>query len=210
LRPDITLAVYRILVNYSTKFDRLTKTKTVEGLLPLIPEDEMDDILSFLMEAFLNQGNADRKWFADQLVVVFRQRWTSLQGRKRKIKPTIQFLCKHGFFKNPSLTASDQSVLRERLFSLLSILISDPKTVWPSYAVSEIENLDEKLIVKLDSKIRKIRKSGLKMMKKLGSLVCLLIFFLTQLAAKNEPITAISCIGNDVRIDVVAVVCWRY
>jgi hypothetical protein len=64
-------------------------------------------------------------------------------------------------------------MLREKLFSLLSVLISDHDEVWASVAVLEIEKLenDHKRMVKLDSEIKKIRKSGTKLMKKLRILV---------------------------------------
>lgn len=64
-------------------------------------------------------------------------------------------------------------MLREKLFSLLSVLISDPDEVWASVAVLQIEKLEEdsKKVVKLDSQIKKIRKSGIKLMKKLRALV---------------------------------------
>jgi hypothetical protein len=71
------------------------------------------------------------------------------------------------------LSKSDQLMLREKLFSLLSILITDTRKVWSTYAVLQIEMLekDHKKIVKLDSEIKKIRKAGIKIMKKLRSMV---------------------------------------
>jgi len=65
-------------------------------------------------------------------------------------------------------------MLREKLFSLLSLLISDSKDVWASFVVLYIESLEDqkmKKVIKLDSEIKKIRKQGIKMMKKLRSSV---------------------------------------
>lgn len=73
-----------------------------------------------------------------------------------------------------SLSKSDQSMLRDKLFSLLSMSITDTTEVWSTYAVLRIETLEEnhKKTVKLDSEIKKIRKAGIKTMKKLRSMVC--------------------------------------
>lgn len=64
-------------------------------------------------------------------------------------------------------------MLREKLFSALSILIADTSDVWPTIAVLKIESFedDHKKVVKLDSQIKKIRKEGLKSMKALRKLV---------------------------------------
>ena len=103
-----------------------------------------------------------------------------LREQKDIIEQSIQFFCQHGFFEDPSLAKSDQITLREKMFSLMLILISDSTEVWPSYAVLQIESLEEsncKGLAKLDSKIKKIRKAGLKLMKKIR----LKVLFLSSL-----------------------------
>ena len=64
-------------------------------------------------------------------------------------------------------------MLREKLFSLLALRFSDTTEVWASVAVLEIERLEEehKKVMKLDSEIKKIRKTAIKRIKKLRSKV---------------------------------------
>ena len=73
------------------------------------------------------------------------------------------------------MTKAEQATLREKLFSLLAMVISDTEEVWATRAVGVIEKLEDnpgvKKVVKLDSEIKKIRKMGLKTMKKLRSQV---------------------------------------
>jgi hypothetical protein len=167
--------VYEKLVGHSSKFDRLTKSKTVEELYPLIPREEIITVVKFLGDSILedNTGEGERKWFADQFILLLRQHLSHFQPQPKVILGCLQFFCRHGFFASVSLSKSDQLMLREKLFSLLSILISDHEEVWASVAVLEIEKLenDHKKMVKLDSEIKKIRKSGVKLMKKLRILV---------------------------------------
>jgi hypothetical protein len=166
--------VYKKLVGYSSTFDPLTKSKTVEELYPLIPRDEIVAVLKFLGDSILEDTRTgDRKWFADQFILLLRQHLGQLQRKPEVIMACLGFFCQHGFFVSPSLSKPDQVMLREKLFSLLSLLISDLEEVWASVVVLEIEKLEDvhKKVVKLDSEIKKIRKSGIKLMKKLRNLV---------------------------------------
>jgi hypothetical protein len=167
--------VYKSLVGYSTKFDRLTKSKTVEDLHSLIPPAKMESLVNFLWEGLLTPGSSEQKWFADQFVIVIRHLLNTLPQQRAIIERSLHLFCQFGFFTNKSLGKSDQLMLRERLFSLLSLLIPDTTDVWASYAVLQIEILEEshKKVIKLDSEIKKIRKVGLKMMKKLRNMVFL-------------------------------------
>ena len=165
--------IYRCLVGYSTKFDRLTKLKTVEELYPLINSSEqLIAISEFLMASILNQGEVDRKWLVDQLIVLARQASRIPSEDNACIKTCINFLCKHGFFVG-CIAESDRSMLREKLFSLVAIMTSDSSEIWPAVAVLEIKGMEKeyKRVVKLDSEIKTIRKVALKTLKRLRSTV---------------------------------------
>jgi hypothetical protein len=179
-RPEITLNVYKNLVGYSTKFDRLTKSKTIEDLYSLIPPAKMESLVNFLWEGLLTPGSSERKWFADQFVILVRHYLNTLQQQRAIIERCLHLFCQFGFFTSKSLGKADQLMLRERLFSLLSLLISDTSDVWGSYSVLQIEMLEEnhKKVIKLDSEIKKIRKAGLKTMKRLRNMVFLHFQFL--------------------------------
>jgi hypothetical protein len=158
------------------KFDRLTKTKTVEGLYPLVSEPYL--VPTFRLFIRLVQSSStdpgEKKWAADQILILFRHYLVILfNNRQEIIRAIITLFCGDGFFASKSLEAPDQCMLREKLFSLLAILISDTTTVWASEAVLEIERLEEdnRRVVKLDSEIKKIRKEGLKTMKRLRATV---------------------------------------
>jgi DNA polymerase phi len=157
------------------KFDRLTKTKTVEGLYPLVSETFLHqtfDLFIRLVQSS-NTDTGEKKWAADQILILLRHHLVILNKKPHIIPLIIEFFCEYGFFLTEALKAPDQFMLREKLFSLLAILISDTKTVWASEAVLEIEKLEEnnKRVVKLDSEIKKIRKQGLKTMKRLRATV---------------------------------------
>jgi DNA polymerase phi len=161
------LDVYRSLVDYSTKFDRLTKSKTMEELLQHFPISLLRDFVQLMMERILTSQDSEKKWFTDQLQIIFRN--PLYQQENSIVEEYLGFLCRYGFFTCESLSKSDQTMLRERLFSLLSIFNSRISNDYASFAVLEIEKLeqDNKKVVKLDSEIKKIRKSGLKVLKKL-------------------------------------------
>jgi hypothetical protein len=129
--------------------------------------------VDFLTQSFLSLGDSEKKWSADQLIILLRLHFAVLPDQKSVIKRYIRFFCQCGFFTSESLKKPDQLILREKLFSLLSFLDSDSTDVWASYAVLQIEKLEEdhKKVNKLDSEIKKIRKAGLKAMKKLRSTV---------------------------------------
>lgn len=205
-RPEITLNVYKSLVGYSTKFDRLTKSKTVEDLYSVIPPVKVESLVDVLWEGLLTPGSSERKWFADQFVIVIRHHLSVLQQQRVIIERCLHHFCQFGFFISESLGNSDQLMLRERLFSLLSLLISDTTDVWASYAVLQIEMLEEihKKVVKLDSEIKKIRKAGLKMMKKLRKMVFL--YCPSLIIADKERFSSKSRIGNAFCFDVTTVV----
>lgn len=208
-RREIIAEVYKALVEYSINFDRLSKSKTIEELYPLIPFNHIDTLIDFLMANFLNSGDSKKKWFADQFVVLLRHHLNARQGHKAVVQRCLQFFCKYGFFASESLKKSDQSMLREKLFSLLSLLISDSTEVWASYTMLQIETLEEdhKRVVKLDSEIKKIRKTAFKMMKKLRAMVFNLLMLLT--IAKKGRISPTSWIGNAFFFDIVTIVSWR-
>lgn len=170
-RPEITATVYESLITFSPKFDRLTKSKTIEELYSLLPATQISSIISFLTTKTLSKTAAEgeKKWYIDQILLILRQpsrqQDTILQG--------LDFFCRQAFFSS-TLTKSEQTVLREKLFSLLANLIGDKDEVWPTRAVMMVEKVEDegvKKLVKLDSEIKKIRKAGLKTMKKLRSQV---------------------------------------
>jgi DNA polymerase phi len=169
-RPEFTFTVYESLVGYSTKFDRLTKSKTIEGLYSLIPAGDLSHLFQFLQSQFLLSDN--KKWFADQILIVFRQHTTTLQQHAQLILAVSEFLCRYAFFKS-ELNDADQSILREKIFSILSILVSDSSEVWASKLVLLLEHLKDqhKRVVKLDSQIKKLQKAAVKNMKSVRKLV---------------------------------------
>jgi DNA polymerase phi len=171
-RPEITTTVYESLVAYSPKFDRLTKSKTIEDLYSLLSTTQIPSIISFLTTKILSKTAAEgeKKWYIDQILVILRQP----SRQQDAVEQGLEFFCREGFFVSSTLTKSDKTVLRERLFSLLANLISDKDEVWATRAVMMVEKMEDegaKKVIKLDSEIKKIRKAGLKTMKKLRSQV---------------------------------------
>jgi hypothetical protein len=142
----------------------------------LIPRGDIIAVLKFLGESILEQNtgeNGERGWFADQFILLLRQHLSQLQPQPEVILACLNFFCQHGFFVSPLLLKSDLVILWAKLLSLLLVLFSDLEEVWPSVAVLEIDKLEDvhKKVVKLDSEIKKIRKSEIKLMKKLHNLV---------------------------------------
>jgi hypothetical protein len=181
----------------------------VEELYPLFPVGDISSIFTLLGDRLLEKKaeEAERRWYADQFVLLLRQQLSQLQQTPETISGCLNFFCGHGFFVSASLSKSDQSMLREKLFSLLSVLISDPDEVWASVAVLQIEKLEEdsKKVVKLDSQIKKIRKGGIKLMKKLRALV-LTPPSIILMIEEEKTIAAVSWIRNALRFDVTAIV----
>ena len=195
------------------KFDRLTKSKTVEDLYPLISDGMLQTSVN-LFKRLITSSTADggqRKWAADQIAPVLRHHIAGFRDiTQAVIADCVAFFCQQGFFTSDILKETDQSMLREKLFSLLSILISDTKTVWASDAIQQIEKLEEnnKRIVRLDSEIKKLRKSGLKTIKRLRSKVLL---SRTRSPAENEEqLSTIPRIRDVIRISPVAAIQQRH
>ena len=215
--------VYESLVTYSPKFDRLTKSKTIEELYSLLPATQISSIISFLTTKILSKTAAEgeKKWYMDQILLILRQP----SRRHDTISQALGFFCRQAFFSS-TLTKSEQTVLREKLFSLLANLIGDKDEVWPTTAVMMVEKVGDegiKKIVKFDSEIKKIRKAGLKTMKKLRSQVmptvpanphlptiCICSFFLTLLiSAYQNTISVSAWIGNVIRANSPPTLCRR-
>ena len=166
------MTVYQSLITSSPKFDRLTKSKTIEELYPLIPSDHTPQIITFLTTSILSPQSAEgeKKWYADQILLLLRQP----TRQSNTVLEGLEFFCRHGFFVSPTLTKPEQTVLREKLFSLLAVLIGDKEEIWATRAVLMVDKLEDeggKKVIKLDSEIKRIRKTGLKTMKKLRSQV---------------------------------------
>jgi hypothetical protein len=179
--------VWTKLTEYSTQFDRLSKSKTVEGLYPFLHSSSLPQFFSFTEQSIIRgqTESKDKRWYADQQLIVLRQHLTTLLSEhKACINNYIEFLCRSGFFTSENLAKEQQTMLREKLLSALSILLNDTSNVWPTTAVLEIDKLEESLkkVVKLDSQIKKIRKSGLKSMKSLRKKVAP---FLTGLTSRE-------------------------
>jgi DNA polymerase phi len=184
----------------------------VEELYPLFPLGDISSIFTFLSDRLLQKKTeeAERRWYADQFILLLRQQLSHLQQQPEIILACLNFFCRHGFFASAPLSKSDQSMLREKLFSLLSVLISNPEEVWASVAVLQIEKLeaDNKKVIKLDSEIKKIRKSGIKLMKKLRALVPTPPSIILMIE-EEKSIATVSRIGDALRFDVAAIVQWR-
>jgi hypothetical protein len=162
-----------VLTEHSTKFDRLSKSKTVENLFNIIPPEQREDLVSFLIRNILKERQTERRWFADQIVILFRRHQRSFE-QMSVVEECLRFFCKYGFFELEPLDKADRIMLREKLFSLLSILITVTTRTWPAFCISSIEKFEGEAgmkVLKLDSKIKRIRKKGVKTMKKLGSIV---------------------------------------
>jgi len=168
------LKVWHELSDYSTQFDRLSKSGIIEGLYPFIHRDSLPNFFNLSENAIVHR-NKDRRWYADQQIIVLRQHLTMLLEHHRpRLMDYFDFLCEFGFFiTDKDLSKEDRAMLREKLFSALSILIRDKSEVWPTVAVLKIESLEEdhKKDVKLDSQIKKIRKATIKSLKSLRKLV---------------------------------------
>ena len=195
------------------KFDRLTKSKTVEDLYPLISDGMLQTSVN-LFKRLITSSTADggqRKWAADQIAPVLRHHIAGFRDiTQAVIADCVAFFCQQGFFTSDILKETDQSMLREKLFSLLSILISDTKTVWASDAIQQIEKLEEnnKRIVRLDSEIKKLRKSGLKTIKRLRSKV--LLSRTCSPVENEEQLSTIPRIRDVIRISPVAAIQQRH
>jgi hypothetical protein len=137
----------------------------------VIPKEDLSGLIKFLQGNVLSRKESERKWFADQILTVFRHRLADFM--EVEVGECIQFLVRHGFFESKSLAKPEQLMIREKLFSLLSSMTSDSLQVWSRYSVIEIaanEKTNDR-VVKLDSQIKKIRKSALKCMDHLSSAV---------------------------------------
>ena len=138
----------------------------------LILKEDLSRLRKFLQENILTYKESQRKWFADQLLAAIRHRLADFI-EAGEIAECVQFLVRYGFFESESFAKSDQEMLRQKLFSLLSLMTSAFLQFWSRFSVLEIA-VNEKThdrAVKFDSEIKKIRKDGLKTMNALHSMV---------------------------------------
>jgi len=136
----------------------------------MIRPDSLDETLAFLAAKITYPGDIERRWYADQMIHLLRQHPQATEA----FRGTLVWFSRYGFFTFSTLTKNDHEMLRGKLFSLLALRIADTSEVWPSVVVLEIERLEEeknRKVIKLDSEIKKIRKTALKRMKKLRSKV---------------------------------------
>jgi len=183
-RPKITKWIVPCITRFSTNFDRLSKTHIVEelyGTLPLPDVDGVDGVWWELRRAYFDSStSAERKQVADQTLFLIRTMQLNpllkqmMEVRKYTVGMVLDFFIKSGFLVDGSvwggrnlaekkpLSEADHTLLREKLFSALSFLISDPDIVWASYAVQKLHDsrVLEKGVVKLDKHVQKIWNEG--------------------------------------------------
>ena len=147
----------------------------------MIPKEQLSRLRIFLQDSALSHQGSERKWFADQILAVFRHRLEDFLG-ENEVGECIQFLVQSGFFHSESFSKQEQLMLREKLFSLLSLMTSDSLRSWSQFSVIAIARNEKShdRVVKLDSQIKKLRKTAIKSMNTLSAMVCSSSYKLTK------------------------------
>ena len=136
--------------NGCVNFDQITKTKTVEKLLPQVDDNHLGDLVQFYSEIMQDPNtqeekaaSLDRQIVADHLLIVVRSRQTltdiksSMQsGPTLFVKKVLALFAQHAYFihqQNPHLDYSSvsspisdgtRSVLRSRISSCLTHVLA--------------------------------------------------------------------------------------
>lgn len=145
------------LVGYAHNFDRLTKSKTVEKLVALIPAASLSKpaqiFIDFFERAEQSKDNSTRRkeddseseeaeeaekkkadgqriWALDNLLLLLRSHKNSISddGSSSVAEEVVQFLIQKGFFvSSPPLSTNVVEAAKSRLNSVMSLLVTRPR-----------------------------------------------------------------------------------
>lgn len=131
----------------SQNFDRLTGTKTIEGLLSAMDAQGVKEYVQWTVELIATSSeDSKRRWGLDQLLTLVRN--TAVPTDDECIRDILQYLCATGFFEwkkgvtkdggalgllkqepKPAFSDASRGLARSRLFSCLTELIERTTTV---------------------------------------------------------------------------------
>ena len=136
--------------NGEVNFDQITKTKTVEKLVNMVPSSCWDDLLRFLRELVMNPGVQDeksaasrRRVIADLLLISARSRSTAVCGvtptpseAEQGIQQVLSLLVELAYFTpndqpkspggidNPSIAQASRDIFKAKISSCLTDMTS--------------------------------------------------------------------------------------
>ncbi|RPA79547.1 DNA polymerase V [Ascobolus immersus RN42] len=171
--PSEVLFLVESLVsnNGSPNFDNITKTKTVEKLLPQADTDGLLKIVKLFDGIILAPKEEEkraielrRQWAADHLLSLIRSGTTD--KTEKWVGQVLHMFATYGHFDvseaKPSLSPETQTMFRSRLLSCLSALVGgverEDGEAWPYVATKRIAKLRKegkyKFAIELDDEIQ--------------------------------------------------------
>lgn len=175
------LAILQKVLEKVPDFDRLTKTKTVEQLLQVIDNSQLESIVTLFVDIFKHPHETDakaidnrRQWTVDSLLGLVKN-----HKNAEDIKWTehiVEFLIQNGYFVNRKLELSDHivEICRSRMNSVMSLIVSKkrPDNVsWAYYAFDRIINLEKsgyELLIQFDGEVLNAKDKAVKTLRKIN------------------------------------------
>ncbi|CAH00203.1 DNA-directed DNA polymerase [Kluyveromyces lactis] len=202
--------------NGSINFDKLIKSKLVNSLISTssLEKEHLVDLVNLLISQLpQDQSTKDSfnltRFIFDTFLHITRAHKTRLESHW--VKPLLSAIIKAAFF-NESDNSKLSELAKERLYSILGELISEPSkssgdiSTWPYIALQiilKIEGSGSTLSIDLDEDLESVRKSAIKSLKqnhsdnknntnpKLNGLELLLSVAILQLYAGDEESVSI-------------------
>lgn len=171
---DAVPVILSSLVGYAHNFDRLTKSKTIERLVALIPVGSLGKPAQIFIDFFeraeqleeaatkgkesdseseeveKKKADGQRVWALDNLLLLLRSHKNTISSDDSSsvAEDIVQFLIQKGFFvSNPPLSTNIVEAAKARLNSIMSLLVTRPRndsSSWPYLAVSYIVSQEQK------------------------------------------------------------------
>ncbi|CAN6657598.1 rDNA transcriptional regulator Pol5p [Trichomonascus vanleenenianus] len=167
-KPQIAVTVIKSLLlskSGSPNFDKLTKTKTVESIIPAVPASDLPALISLFEDIFVTpeqkgeemeekQVILRRNWAIDHilgLVRVLVKKTENDDQTQKGLEAVIKFLVQAGYFKDvvkatPPLVERTVEVVHQRLNSIISLTVGIKRKdgySWSYYALKQITGLEE-------------------------------------------------------------------
>ena len=174
-----------LLNNGTTNFDMITKTKTVEKLIPFADEHGLQKLVELFRKIIVNPGVFEpkqierrRQWAADQLLGLVRHK--KIEKKKAWLEPIVDLFTAFGHFRRnderpaQQMSATSHSMFRTRLMSCLAALIEtkeNDSSRWASHAVQTIGELEKDpsyvMAIEMDIEIKDAKKTAIKKLQKI-------------------------------------------
>jgi DNA polymerase phi len=180
-RPDLSAEIIESLLKVAPNFDNITKSKTIEDMIPNVPSDRISHLVSSFVAVFTNPNESDQKaidmrrqWAVDSLLKLVKSRRHDSESIEW-VQEIIDMLVKYGYFKDlgVKVSVSVANVCQSRMDSVMTLTVglrrSDNRS-WAYCALQKIvsyESDGSELLNPFEGDLLKAKQKSIKTLEKI-------------------------------------------